>query len=100
LKGEREFEKRWGNRSWVDNWRQSDKNDEDTETDEIENLAKIPKTQSEIDAYLKKKGVPMSDQDNKNLENKLGEAMFKAAEHYREDLGRADKALELVEKLV
>jgi tetratricopeptide (TPR) repeat protein len=99
-KGEREFEKRWGNRSWVDNWRQSDKGDEDTELDEAETLAKVPKTQSEIDAYLKKKGVPMSDQDKKALEDKLGEAMFKAAEHYREDLGRDDKALELVESLV
>lgn len=99
-KGEREFEKRWGNRPWVDNWRLSDRGDEDTELDEAEILAKVPKTQSEIDAYLKKKGVPMSDQDKTALEGKLGESMFKAAEHYREDLGRNDLALQLVEELV
>ncbi len=99
-KGEREFEKRWSSRSWVDNWRQSDKGDEDSEIDEGEIAAIVPKTQAEIDAYLKKKGVPKSDQDKKALNDKLGEAMFKAAEHYNEDLGRKDKAIALIEKLV
>jgi len=98
-KGEREFEKRWNNRAWVDDWRRSDKEEEvNTDADEIAVVE--PKTQAEIDAYLKKRGVPKSDQEIASMKTKIGESMYKAAEHYREDLGRADKALELIEKLV
>ncbi len=99
-KGEREFEKRWDGRSWVDNWRRSDKEEEEETGDDGEIAVAIPKTQAEIDAYLKKKGVPMSDQEKKALDEKLGEAMFKAAEHYREDLARKDKSLELIRQLL
>jgi tetratricopeptide (TPR) repeat protein len=98
-KGEREFEKRWNNRAWVDNWRRSDR-EEDVNTDEDDIVVVEPKTQAEIDAYLKKKGVPKSDQEVASMKAKIGESMYKAAEHYREDLGRTDKALELVEELV
>jgi tetratricopeptide (TPR) repeat protein len=98
-KGEREFEKRWNNRAWVDDWRRSDKEEEiNTATDDIAVVE--PKTQAEIDAYLKKKGVPESDQEIASIKANIGEAMYKAAEHYREDLGRTDKALELIEELV
>jgi len=98
-KGEREFEKRWNNRAWADNWRRSDREEEvNTDVDEIAVVE--PKTQAEIDAYLKKRGVPKSDQETASMKAKIGEAMYKAAEHYREDLGRTDKALELVEELV
>lgn len=98
-KGEREFEKRWNNRSWVDNWRRSDR-EEDVSTDVEQLAAAVPKTQAEIDAYLAKKGVPKSDQERAALKEKVAEAMFKAAEHYREDLGRNDRALSLIEELV
>lgn len=98
-KGEREFEKRWNNRAWVDNWRRSDR--EEDITTAVNEIATVePKTQAEIDAYLKKKGVPKSDQEIASIQAKIGEAMYKAAEHYREDLGRTDKALKLVEELV
>jgi tetratricopeptide (TPR) repeat protein len=98
-KGEREFEKRWNNRAWVDDWRRSDKEEEiNTAVDDI--VVVEPKTQAEIDAYLKKKGVPKSDQEVASMEAKIGASMYKAAEHYREDLGRTDKALELIEELV
>lgn len=98
-KGEREFEKRWNNRAWVDDWRRSDR-EEDVNTDEDDIAVVEPKTQAEIDAYLKKRGVPKSDQETAAMKAKIGESMYKAAEHYREDLGRTDKALELVEELV
>lgn len=98
-KGERDFAKRWDNRSWVDDWRRSNKEEEETiAEDEI--VAAAPKTQAEIDAYLKRKGVPNSDQESAALKGKLGEALFFAAQHYREDLNRSDKALELVNELV
>jgi tetratricopeptide (TPR) repeat protein len=98
-KGEREFEKRWNNRAWVDDWRRSDR-EEDVNNVEDDIVVVEPKTQAEIDAYLKKKGVPTSDQEIASNKVKIGEAIYKAAEHYREDLGRTDKALELVEELV
>lgn len=98
-KGEREFVKRWENRAWVDNWRRSNKEEAETaDTDVI--AAAAPKTQAEIDGYLKRKGVPNSDQEKEALKGKLGEALFFAARHYREDLKRSDKALELVNELV
>ncbi len=98
-KGEREFEKRWDNRSWVDNWRRSNK--EEVETADADVIATAaPKTQAEIDGYLKRQGVPASDQERDALRSKLGEALFFAARHYREDLRRSDKALELVNQLV
>ncbi|MCH2023200.1 MAG: tetratricopeptide repeat protein [Saprospiraceae bacterium] len=99
-KGEREFEKRWSTRAWVDNWRQSERGEEDIEIENGEELVTVPKTQKEIDEYLKKKGVPMTDQEEIALIKQLCEAMFKAAEHYREDLGRKDKALQLINRLV
>lgn len=98
-KGEREFEKRWGGRAWVDYWRRSDRGEEDTVIEEDVATA-APKTQAEIDAYLKKKGVPANDQEMAATEGRLAEAMFKAAQHYREDLGRKDKALSLIKKLI
>lgn len=98
-KGEREFEKRWNNRAWVDDWRRSDR-EEDVNTDEDDIAVVEPKTQAEIDAYLKKKGVPKSDQEVASMKTKIGESIYKAAEHYREDLGRTDKALELIDELV
>ncbi|MDC0231315.1 tetratricopeptide repeat protein [Aureispira] len=99
-KGERDFEKRWSARAWVDKWRQSDRGDEDTEIENGEEVVAVPKTQKEIDAYLKRKGVPLTDQEQMHLRKQLCEAMFKAAEHYREDLGRKDKALEIIHQLV
>lgn len=98
-KGEREFEKRWNDRAWVDNWRRSDR-EEDVNTDADDIATVEPKTQAEIDAYLKKKGVPNNDQEVASTKAKIGEAVYKAAEHYREDLGRTDKALELIQELV
>ena len=98
-KGERDFDKRWGQRAWADNWRRAEAADE-IESDDTEIAAAEPKTQAEIDAYLKKKGVPMNDQEKVTLDKDLGEAIFKAAQHYREDLGRKDKALALVNRLV
>lgn len=98
-KGEREFTKRWGNRSWVDNWRRSNKEEEQTIDDEVI-AAAVPKTQAEIDGYLRRKGVPNSDQGRIILKGKLGEALFFAAQHYQEDLKRSDKALEMVNELV
>lgn len=98
-KGERDFEKRWNGRQWVDNWRRTEAVDEIID-EGTEIAVAEPKTQAEIDAYLKKKGVPMNDQEKVALDVALGEAIFKAAQHYREDLGRKDKALALVNRLV
>lgn len=98
-KGEREFAKRWESRSWVDNWRRSNKEEEQTADDEAI-AAAAPKTQAEIDGYLKRKKVPNSDQEKTALKGELGEALYFAAQHYREDLKRSDKALELVNELM
>lgn len=99
-KGEKDFQKRWNERPWVDNWRRADRSDEGPDTDGVTAVTVAPKTKSEIDAYLRKRGVPANEEEKKALEDKLGEAMFRAAEHYREDLGRTDKAMELVQRLV
>lgn len=98
-KGEREFARRWDSRSWVDDWRRS-KKEEEQNIDTDEAVAVAPKTQAEIDAYLKKKGVPSSDQERAKQKEDLATALFLAAQHYREDLGRNDKALELVNELL
>lgn len=98
-KGEREFARRWDNRSWVDDWRRS-KKEEEQNIDSNEDMVAAPKTQAEIDAYLKKKGVPSSDQERAQQKKQLATALFLAAQHYREDLGRNDKALELIHELL
>ena len=98
-KGEREFSRRWDNRSWVDDWRRSNK-EEEQNIDLEEDLAYAPKTQAEINGYLKKKGVPLSDQERASKKEQLATELFLAAQHYREDLGRNDKALELVNELL
>lgn len=99
-KGEREFEKRWNNRAWVDNWRRADRASDESEEEEGDLATVTPKTQEEITDYLNKRGVPNSEQAKRQMNTDLGEAMFKAAEHYREDLGRNDKALALIEDLI
>lgn len=98
-KGAKEFEKRWGERAWAENWRRANKKDEAEDTQFAATDAP-PKTQSEIDDYLKKKGVPQNDKEKKAAQDELAEATFNAARHYQEDLNQSDKALALVQQLV
>lgn len=98
-KGEREFEKRWGQRQWIDKWRISNNSDESTEINDINDVAATPKTQAEIDAYLKKKGVPSNEKDREKIIKQICQSIFLAAEHYREDLNRDDLALALLDEL-
>ncbi|MCP4438253.1 MAG: tetratricopeptide repeat protein [Aureispira sp.] len=98
-KGEREFSKRWDNRSWGDNWRLSNKVD-DNETSEEEVAELEPMTEQEVKAALESAGVPLDEEAKTGTNAKLAEALFKAAAHYRDDLGRNDKAQELLQRLL
>lgn len=98
-KGEREFSKRWEGRSWGDNWRLSNKIN-DNETTEADVAELEPMTEQEVKDALKSKGVPLDEEGKEATNTKLAEALFKAAAHYRDDLDRNDKSEELLQRLL
>ena len=90
-RGQKEFEKRWSDRIWAENWRRTNASSEDDSVDELLSAAATPKTQKEINAYLQKRGVPSNEAEKIKLENDLTEALYNVAYHYFEDLGKINK---------
>lgn len=101
-KGERDFEKRWGKRSLVDNWRRVGKVDEEgnaspdnpgaTEGEEI-----VFVTAKELDALLV--DVPKTDEQKKQTHKRIADAMFLVGKLYRDRLGDNKKSKEMLVSL-
>ncbi|MCB0518159.1 MAG: tetratricopeptide repeat protein [Lewinellaceae bacterium] len=100
-KGIREFQRKWGSRALVDNWRRSSQEaisvgEEGVATVEAKSADKL--TEEEIDAILK--DVPESPEDVAAANRQIEGALFALGTLYRDRLDNNDKAVESLQKLL
>ncbi len=98
-RGEREFDRRWGSRVLEDNWRVSDKSSNAAfeEEEEIEEIASAALTDEDVATILK--DVPKNRKEKEVARLKIKTALFSLGKAFRDDLGRNDKAAEVLEEL-
>ena len=91
-KGEKDFQKRWGNREWADNWRRSegDMSRKDNRTAENEGLK--PLTEQETKDYLKKMGVPQDSVSIVKMNKEIENALYLIGANYYEKLDENKRA--------
>lgn len=100
-RGQREFERKWGNRSLEDNWRRSSDQaqfDQVAEIQEAIEETSVNLTDDEIASILR--GVPKTESEKLAAQLKIQEAMFNLGKLYREKLENTDKAIEALESLI
>ena len=98
-KGERDFQKRWGDRVWTDNWRRSSTEGKNTNDGAESNDALKPLTESEVKEYLKKMGVPQDTASQKKMNGEIETALFLVGNIYYEKLDENKRASDAIEKL-
>ena len=98
-KGERDFQKRWGDRSWKDNWRRSSSDGKNGNDDGGTEDALRPLTESEVKEYLKKMGVPQDTATLKKMNSEIETALFLVGNIYYEKLDENKRATDAVDKL-
>lgn len=106
-KGKIEFQRKFGNRRLEDNWirknkafvmldeavAEQDSNESETTTDSVQNnLKKQNANPKSVDFYLAQ--IPKNDEQKKNAELQLADALFEMAIIYNEKLNDYKKALE------
>jgi tetratricopeptide (TPR) repeat protein len=100
-KGEKDFEKRYGQRAWADNWRRSKRAGAENKKTEENTIAQLqPMTEQEVKDMLTKIGVPQDDKQKEDLNNKIAISLFNIGLAYREQLDMNDKAIETFENLL
>lgn len=104
--GQRDFQRKWGNRPLEDNWRRSAKGfGAEAENTSPEAVAisgsntgsTSPLTEAEIKELLG--NFPSTEEEVAQIHLKLKEAMFNLGKLYRDKLNRLDKATEILERL-
>lgn len=97
-KGAKDFVKEWGDRSFEDNWRRSDRQRvEDISTEELA-TAVVPDRLSEQDIDKILKDVPTDEAQIKEANKKIENAYFDLGRLFRDRLQRNDKSIESLEK--
>ncbi len=98
-KGQREFQKRWGNRPLADNWRYVSDQQQggDAPKDGQADGAPTVVTQDEVEQILA--DVPKTDEQKKACEKKIQEAMFLAGKLYRDRIEDNQRAFEMLSGL-
>jgi tetratricopeptide (TPR) repeat protein len=97
-RGEREFDRRWGDRPLTDNWRLSSKledSPDERETEEVVDVNLL--TDEQIDKILA--DVPKESNDLKIAELAIKQAMFNLGRLYRDRLENSEKSVEILEAL-
>jgi len=97
-RGEREFDRRWGNRPLEDNWRRSNRSDagfveEETVVATEVNLL----TQEQIDKILN--DVPKDEGQKEGARLQIKKAMYELGRLYRDRLENNEKCVEILEQL-
>src|SRR5690606_41080872 len=102
-KGQRSFEKDWGDRALEDDWRRSNKqtsnfyaNNEEEQVEEV--LATTEVTVADINKYLA--GVPTNPKELAATEKKLMDAYFDLGKAYRDDMLNNDRDVEALVALL
>lgn len=91
-KGEKDFERRWGDRAWADNWRVSSQSANNSVAEDGKGGELQPMTEDEIKKFLQNKKVPTTDTDKKRTEDEIAAAYYKLGSAYREELRNNDLA--------
>jgi tetratricopeptide (TPR) repeat protein len=101
-KGKRDFEKEWGTRILSDNWRRSNRKNTGIAGTEIEETGSTFKelTSTEVDDIFAKMGVPKTDGELKNANEKISDAMASLGPLYRDRLKNNEKAIDILELLM
>ncbi len=100
-RGERDFQRKWGNRVLEDNWRRGAQNnqiDQAQEVVQVNEVGSVNLSEEEIKGILS--GVPTTDSEKLASQLKIQEAMFNLGKLYREKLENYDKAIYVLEDLM
>ena len=100
-KGEKDFAKRWGQRSYGDDWRRSSSDVFAAAQSGSSGDSRLaPITEEEVKNYLKKGGVPQNDAEKKKAHDDIQTALFKVGIAYREQVKRDDLAAKYLKRLL
>lgn len=104
-KGQREFQRKFGTRPLVDNWRRigGTSSGSDAKTDagqEGDVLGSATITEPEVEALLADNGVPLTPEAKEKSKNSIADAMFKVGKIYRDKLNDRKKAKAMLEKFM
>ena len=98
-KGEKDFQKRWGNRPWQDNWRRASSDNRNNSKDDSNNEGLKPLTESEVKDYLKKLGIPQDSLAIKIMNKDIEKSLFMIGNLYFEKLAQNMRAKDAFNKL-
>lgn len=98
-KGEREFNRRWGNRAWQDDWRSSSGAGLEEEIASVSKAKKVlpPMTEKEVEDFMLKNKVPLTASAQETANKQIEDALFQSGllfDAKLDDLPRAIKQLE------
>lgn len=97
-RGEREFDRRWGDRPLEDNWRRKNRADAGfSENEEVEVVDVNLLTQEQIDKILA--DVPKDDGSAEAARLEIKKAMFELGRLYRDRLENNEKCVDILEQL-
>jgi tetratricopeptide (TPR) repeat protein len=100
-KGEKDFEKRWGNRPWVDNWRSSRALEDNPNVSSTKANTEIqPMTEEETKAFLTQIGIPLDDKGRDELRKKIAINLLNIGTAEYEQLLRTPRAITALDRLV
>jgi tetratricopeptide (TPR) repeat protein len=100
-KGEKDFEKRWGSRPWVDNWRSSRALEDNPNASTTKGATAIqPMTEEETKTFLTQLGIPLDDKGRDELRKKIATNLLNIGTAEQEQLLRSERAIVVLNRLV
>jgi tetratricopeptide (TPR) repeat protein len=100
-RGEKDFEKRWGNRPWIDNWRSSKALDDNPAANVATGKTELqPMTEQEIKDFLTALNVPQDEKQRDELNKKIATNLLNIGTAQHEQLNQTDNAITTLQKLI
>ncbi len=100
-KGEKDFEKRYAQRAWADDWNRSRRAGAENKTATDETAAALqPMTEQEVKDMLVRIGVPQDDKQKDALNDKIAASLFNIGLAQKEQLNQPDKARQTFENIL
>ncbi len=99
-RGQRSFERKWGDRPLEDNWRRSSGNEQIKDIEEAQEtaVAEVNLSEEEVENVLA--DVPVDEQSRASAELKIQKAMFELGTLYRDRLENYEEAITVLERLL
>jgi tetratricopeptide (TPR) repeat protein len=100
-KGEKDFEKRYGQRAWADDWNRSRRAGAEVKnTTEVATSDLQPMTEQEVKDMLTRIGVPQDEKQKEALNDKIAISLFNIGIAQKEQLNQPNKAIQTFENLL